>query len=171
MPLRHGRTEQTLLRIANLLSFGLYTHREQATPAEAVASLDTARQLAYHRRFLREVAKTSARVEVQWEIADVRRSLAFIAEHGARADSKTAAAVALIFARTQDEEAQRLCLGSLYRINNEAAKDALARIYRDEAQDERWRTLSAAYLRRAADEQQRIAPATAKFIATIGGDQ
>ena len=171
VPLRHGRTEQALLRVANLLSFGRYTHREQATPAASVAVLDTARQLAYHRHFLREVAQTSARVEVQWEIADVRRSLAFVAEHGARADAKTAVAVARIFAATQDEETQRLCLGSLYRINNEAAKDALARIYRDEVQEERWRTLSAAYLRRAAGEQQRIAPATAKIIATIGSEQ
>ncbi|HYY41322.1 MAG TPA: hypothetical protein VE775_01245, partial [Pyrinomonadaceae bacterium] len=126
-------------------------------------------QLAYHRRFLREVARTSARVEVQWEIADVRRSLAYVAAHGARADDKTASAVAHIFARTRDEETQRLCLGSLYRINNEAAKDALAHIYRDAAQDARWRALSADYLRRAAGEQQRITPATARIIAALDG--
>jgi len=77
--------------------------------------------------------------------------------------------VALIFARTQDEAAQRLCLSALYRINNETAKDALARIYRDQAQDARWRSLSAEYLRRAAREDQRIAPATAKIIAEMGG--
>lgn len=171
VPLKHTRTEQTLFRVANLLSFGLYTHREQATPAEQTDALDTARQLAYQRRFLREVARTSAQVEVQWNIADVRRALAFIAAHGARADGKTADAIARIFAHTQDDEAQRLCLNGLYRINNETAKAALARIYRDTAQDTRWRTLSADYLRRAAREEQRIAPDTAKIIATIGGDQ
>jgi len=169
VPLKHTRTEQTLFRLANTLSFGLYTHREQAAPNEAATALDTTRQLAYHRHFLREVARTSVRVEVQWNIADVRRSLAFIAEHGARADGQTAAAVARIFAHTQDEETQRLCLNGLYRINNETAKDALARIYGDEAQDERWRTLSAEYLRRAAREDQRITPATAKIIAEMGG--
>jgi hypothetical protein len=171
VPLQHTRTEQTIFRVANLLSFGLYTHREQATPGEQAATLDVERQLAYHRRFLREVAKTSARVEVQWDIANVRRALEYTAAHGARADGKTAAAVAKIFAHTQDEAAQRLCLDSLYRINNETAKAALAHIYRDEAQDARWRSLSADYLRRAAGEQQRIAPATAKIIATIGGEQ
>ncbi len=171
VPLKHTRTEQALFRVANLLSFGLYTHREQASPAEQLTALDTTRQLAYHRRFLREVAKTSARVEVQWNIADVRRSLEYVAAQGTRADGKTAEAVARIFARTEDAETQRLCLDSLYRINNEAAKDALARIYRDAQQDERWRTLSAEYLRRAAREDQRIAPATAKIIATIGGGQ
>ena len=67
------------------------------------------------------------------------------------------------------QETQRLCLNGLYRINNETAKDALARIYGDEAQDERWRTLSAEYLRRAAREDQRITPATAKIIAEMGG--
>jgi hypothetical protein len=169
--LKHTRTEQVLLRVANLLSFGLYTHREAATPDEQIAALDGTRQLAYHRRFLREVAKTSARVEVQWAIADVRRSLAYVAEQGARADGQTATAVARIFGHTEDAEAQRLCLEGLYRINNETAKDALARIYRDDRQDERWRTLSAEYLRRAAREDQRIAPATAKIIAAIGGGQ
>jgi len=167
--LKHTRTEQTLFRVANLLSFGLYTHREEATPAEQAAALDVERQLAYHRHFLREVARTSARVEVQWEIADVRRALEYVAAHGARADAKTAKAVARIFASTQDEATRRLCLSSLYRINKETAKDALARIYRDEAQDARWRTLSADYLRRAAGEQQRIAPATAKLIAAMDG--
>ena len=94
-----------------------------------------------------------------------------MAAHGARADGQTATAVARIFARTEDEETRRLCLDGLYRINNETAKDALARVYRDGQQAERWRTLSAEYLRRAAREEQRIAPATAKIIATIGGGQ
>ncbi|HEX8071036.1 MAG TPA: hypothetical protein VF546_13860 [Pyrinomonadaceae bacterium] len=170
VPLKHTRTEQALLRVANLLSFGLYTHREDAPPAEQLATLDPARQLAYHRRFLREVARASARVEVQWDTALVRRSLAYVAEHGAAADGKTASAVARIFAHTEDEELRRLCLSGLYRINNETAKAALARVYRD-APDERWRALSADYLIRAAREEQRIAPATAKIIATIGGGQ
>ncbi len=169
--IKHTRTEQMLLRVANLLSFGLYTHREQATPAAQTAALDPARQLAYNRRFLREVAQTSAQVEVQWNIAAVRRALSYVATHGARADGKTATAIAHLFAHTHDEETQQRCLDSLYRINNETAKAALAHIYRDDAQDERWRALSAAYLRRAAREEQRIAPDTAKIIATIGGDQ
>lgn len=169
--LKHTRTEQTLFRVANLVSFGLYTHREQATPAEQTDVLDTERQLAYQRRFLREVAQASAQVEVQWNIAEVRRALTFVAAHGARADGKTATAVARIFSHTQDDETQQLCLGSLYRINNETAKTALARIYRDDAQDARWRALSADYLRRAAREEQRIAPDTAKLIASIGGER
>ena len=166
-PLVHSRAEQVLLRVASVATFGLYRHREAATHGEQFASLDIARRLAHHRQFLREVARSSAAVEVQWDIAEVRRSLAFVGEHGERADGKTASAVGRIFARTKDEETQRLCLSSLYRINNETAKNTLVRIYRDEAADARWRTLSAEYLRKAARESQRISDGDARIIAAI----
>ncbi len=166
-PLVHSRAGQALFRIARVASLGLYRHREGGAPGEQITTLDTARRLTYHRRFLREVARTSASVEVQWNIEDVRRSLAFVGEHGERADGKTAAAVGRIFAHTKDEETQRLCLSSLYRINNETAKTTLVRIYRDEAADARWRTLSAEYLRQAARESQRISDQDARIIAAI----
>jgi hypothetical protein len=85
----------------------------------------------------------------------------------ARADGKTAEAVGRIFAHTKDEETQKLCLASLYRINNETAKNTLVRIYRDEAADARWRALSAQYLRQATREAQRISTNDARIIATI----
>jgi hypothetical protein len=166
-PLVHSRAERILLRVANVATFGLYRHRESVAPAAQFAALDPARRLAHHRAFLREVARSSAAVEVQWNIADVRRSLAFVGEHGERADGKTAAAVGRIFAHTKDDEARRLCLSSLYRINNETAKTTLVRIYRDEAADARWRTLSAEYLRKAAREAQRISDGDARIIAAI----
>ena len=165
----HSRPLRTLFRLAHIASLGSYKHREQATPEEQKALLDEARSLAHHRRFLREVAHTSAAVEVQWDIAEVRRSLRFIEERGARADGKTASAIARIFAHTADARTRELCLSSLYRINNETAKNSLVRIYRDETADARWRTLSADYLRRAAREEQRISAHDAKVIATIGG--
>ncbi|HEX8635212.1 MAG TPA: hypothetical protein VF703_13780 [Pyrinomonadaceae bacterium] len=166
-PLVHSRTERALLRVANVATFGLYRHREQAAPAAQFAALDASRRLAHHRQFLREVARSSAAVEVQWNIADVRRALAFVNEHGERADGKTAAAIGRIFAHTEDEETRRLCLSSLYRINNETAKTTLVRIYRDEAADARWRALSAEYLRKAARESQRISQGDARIIAAI----
>lgn len=168
VPLKHGRAEQVLFRLGNLFSFGRYTHREQATP-ELSARLDIKRRLAFHERFLREVAKSSPQVEVVWNIEDVRRSLAFVAEHGSRASGKLASAAAHIFARTQDEETQRLSLNCLYRINNETAKAELLRIYRDPKLDARWRTMSAEYLRLAVRQEQRIAPADAKVILSVIG--
>jgi hypothetical protein len=166
MPIKHGRPEQVLFRLANVLSFGLYTHREKATP-ELKAQLDVKRQLAFHERFLRQVAKSTPQVEVAWNIEDVRRSLRFIAENGSDANRKVASAAASIFSRTEDEEARSLCLNGLYRINNETAKKELLRIYRDQKLEARWRTQSAEYLRLALKEEQRIAPADAKAILSV----
>jgi hypothetical protein len=167
----HGRAAQTFFKVANTLSFGLYTHREDAAVAGQVAALDVERSLSRHRKFLREVAQTSSQIEVEWDVAEVRRSLEFLAAHGESADGKTSAAVARIFTRTADEGVRRLCLDCLYRINNETAKNSLVRIYRDESEDARWRAKSAEYLRAAARSQQHISPADAKIIAAIGGNE
>jgi hypothetical protein len=166
MPLKHGRAEQVLFRLANVLSFGRYTHREKTTP-ELQAQLDVKRQLAFHERYLRQVAKSSPQVEVVWNIEDVRRSLRYIVENGSAANGKIASAAARIFTRTEDEEARSLCLNGLYRINNETAKKELLRIYRDQKLEARWRTQSAEYLRLAIKEEQRIAPADAKAILSV----
>lgn len=166
----HGRAAQVAFKLANTLSFGLYTHREGAADDAHLAALDVERSLSRHRKFLREVARTSSQVEVEWNINDVRRSLAFLAEHGERADGKTSGAVARIFAHTGDEEVRKLCLNCLYRINNESAKTSLVRIYRDDTQETRWRAMSAEYLRAAARDQKRISAGDAKIIATIGGN-
>jgi hypothetical protein len=166
MPLKHGRAEQVLFRLANVLSFGLYTHREKQSP-DLQAQLDVKRQLAFHERYLRRVAKSSPQVEIVWNIEDVRRSLRYIAENGSEANRKVASAAAHIFTRTQDEETRSLCLNGLYRINNETAKKELLRIYRDQKLEARWRTQSAEYLRLALKEEQRIAPADAKAILSV----
>jgi hypothetical protein len=169
VPLVHGRTGRFMLRFANLLSLGLYTHREDATPERQREQLDTERRLAFHRRFLREVSKSSPLVEVVWNMEEVRRSLRFIADYGSRADAKTSAAAARIFARTHDDETRRLCLNSLYRINNETAKAELLRIYQTAGLAPELRSLSLEYLRMAMREEQRIAPADAKIIASVVG--
>lgn len=166
--LKHGHTGQVLFRLGNILSFGLYTHREKNSPAMQ-ARLDIKRRLAYHERFLREVAKSSPQVEIVWNIEDVRRSLRFISEHGDQASGKAASAVARIFARTMDEETLRLSLNCLYRINNETAKTELLGIYRDAKLDAKWRALSEEYLRLAVKQEQRIAPSDAKVILSMIG--
>lgn len=168
VPLKHNRASQVMFRLGNLLSFGLYTHREDATP-ELEARLDIQRRLAYHERFLREVAKSSPQIEVVQNMDEVRRSLRFIAEHGEQASGKAATASARIFAQTQDEETLRLSLNCLYRINNETAKAELLRIYRDAKLDAKWRAQSAEYLRLAVKQEQRIAPSDAKAILSVIG--
>jgi hypothetical protein len=167
MPLKHGRKGQALLRLANVLSFGLYTHREQATP-ELSARMELRRRLAYHERYLREVAR-SPRVEVDWNIEEVRRSLRFIEENSAAASGRMASVVASIFARTEDETAREICLSGLYRIDNETAKKELLSIYNNQQLTARWRIASAEYLRMAVRENQSIAPADAKTILSVVG--
>lgn len=168
MPIVHGRAERTLFRAANILSFNLYTHREKSS-ATLDAKLDIQRRLAFHERFLREASRSSPQIEVVQNIEDVKRSLRFVAEHGAAADKKTALATARIFAHTQDDETRRLCINGLYRINNETAKKELLHLYQNGQLEAVWRTLSAEYLRMAVREEQRIAPADAKIISAVVG--
>ncbi len=168
VPLKHGKTQQIFFHLGNLLSFGLYKHREEATP-ELLDKMELARRLEYHDRYLREVARSSPVIEIVWNMDEVRHSLQFIAEHGQQANSKTAKAVAQIFRRTNDDEARRLCLSSLYRINNETAKKEMLALYRDDKLTDTWRVLIAQHLRNAVREEQRINPKDAKVILSVVG--
>jgi hypothetical protein len=161
-----GDAERVLFRLANLMSFGLYTRREQVTP-ERMARLEIERRVAYHTRVLRDAASSSPVIEVARDIETVRRSLQFISDHGERANNRAARAVAQIFSRTEDAAARELCLRSLYRINSETAKSELVRIFRDERVEMRWRTLAGDYLRSAMREHQRIHPRDAQAIASL----
>jgi predicted type IV restriction endonuclease len=108
--------------------------------------LDLARRLSYHTHFLREVAQSSARIEVVWNLDDVRRSLRFIAEHGSKADSKVISATANIFGRTADDETRRMCLESLSRIDNPKARNELIKISQSKELTPDLKDLIAAYL-------------------------
>ncbi|HJQ31182.1 MAG TPA: hypothetical protein VJ866_03335 [Pyrinomonadaceae bacterium] len=169
VPLEHGRAGRVMLRFANVLSLGLYKHREAGEPQQVRLTLDAERRLAFHKRFLQQVARSTPVVEVVWNIEDVRRSLRYVAEAGERADAGAAEAAAKIFAQTEDAETRRLCLTSLYRINNEVAKSALLRLYQSPGLDAELRTLTAQYLRDALREDQRIAPEDAKAIISVVG--
>ncbi|HEY0172943.1 MAG TPA: hypothetical protein VGB98_18130 [Pyrinomonadaceae bacterium] len=169
VPLEHGKAGRVLFRFANVLTLGLYKHRESAAPADVRRTLDGERRLAHHKRFLQEVARSTPVVEVVWNVEDVRRSLLYVASADTRGDAGAARAVAKIFAQTGDDETRRLCLACLYRINNEAAKSALLGIYRSPELAPELRTLTAEYLRNALREEQRIAPGDARAIlATFG---
>lgn len=144
--LEHGRAEQMLFRLANVLSFGKYTHREKSDP-EMQARLDDARRLAYHTRFLREVAKSSPQIDVTWNLDEVKRSLQFIVEHATSADPKLATATARIFVRTQDDETRRFCLDSLSRMTNPKAKSELLHLSQQKDLDQAGRDLLMSHLK------------------------
>jgi hypothetical protein len=145
VPLKHGKAEQVLFRLGNILSFGAYTHRESAN-GENDERLDIARRIAYHTRFLRQVSNSSARIEIVWNLDEVRRSLQFIAEHGPAAGSKATRAAAAIFLKTEDEETRQVCLASLARINTSKARAELLRISQDTHLQPAWKERVLAYL-------------------------
>jgi hypothetical protein len=145
LPLAHSRKEQIFFRAANILSFGTYTHRENATP-DMGDRLDLARRLDYHSKFLREVARSTGQVDVAWNLAEINQSLQFLSEHGAGAGSNTAKAAAGIFLRTQDVETRRFCLASLGRMTNPRARTELLRLSQLQKLDQAGKDLIISYL-------------------------
>src|SRR6202040_2440745 len=115
-----------------------YVHREDATPGLS-ARLEMARRIERHTSFLKEAARSSPQTEVAWDMNAVKHSLQFLAERGAGANGSAARAAAMIFVRTGDVEARRLCLDALYKINSKAAKNELVGLYRQEQSQSEWR--------------------------------
>lgn len=142
----HGSTARVFFKLANILSFGKYMHREKANP-ELEAKLDVARRFSYHTRFLQEVAKSSPRIDVTWDLAEVKRSLQFILDHAPGAGSKSATVTATVFLRTQDDETRRICLASLTLMTNPTAKNELQRLSKSEGLDQAGKDLLSAYLK------------------------
>ena len=145
VPLKHGKLERTLFRVGNILTFGKYTHREDAEP-EMEARLNVARRLHHHTRFLREVAQSGPRIDVAWNLNEVQRSLRFVAEHGSLANTRAVVATAKIFDRTDDEETRRICIESLVRITNPKARKELIRISQNSDLAPVWKDLITALL-------------------------
>lgn len=158
-PLEHGPKAQLAFRMLNILTFGRYVHREEPS-VELEYRLDVARRLQYHTRFLQQIAKSSAEVDITWNLDDVKTSLRFIADHGAEADSRAAAATARIFARTRDDETRRTCLDSLSRIRGNKARNELLRISQNTGVDQTLRDLASEYLRDGNRSTQPIAATT-----------
>lgn len=165
-PLEHGGSAQFFFRAMNVLTFGKYVHREELTD-DMEDRLDIARRLEFHTSFLQQVAKSTAEVDITWNLDDVRRSLQFIAAHGSEAGGKAAAATANIFARTKDEETRRACLDSLARIHSPKAKHQLLRISQNDKVDKALRDLASEYLR-GVHRDQPIAATVSGTPITVG---
>jgi hypothetical protein len=160
LPLEHGEKAQLAFRMLNVLSFGRYVHREELTD-DMEDRLDIARRLQYHTSFLQQIAKSTAEIDITWNLDDVRRSLRFISEHGAEAGSNAAAVTAKIFARTKDDETRRACLDSLSRIHSPKAKNELLRISQNNDVHKALRDLASEYVR--------ISPRSEPIAATVSG--
>jgi hypothetical protein len=167
VPLEHGRNAQLAFRVLNVLSFGRYVHREENTE-EIESRLDISRRLQYHTRFLQQVAKSTAEIDITWNLEDVRRSLRFIAEHASEAGGNAAAATAKIFARTKDEEIRRACLDSLSRIHSPKARSELLKISQNNEVDKVLRDLATEYLRGNNPRVQPIAASVSGSPVVVG---
>ena len=161
LPLEHGGKAQFAFRVLNVLTFGKYVHREKLSD-EMEDRLDVARRLQYHTRFLEQIAKSTADIDVTGNLDEVRRSLYFIAEHGEAAGSNAAVATAKIFVRTKDDEIRRACLDSLSRIHSSKAKNELLRISQNTSVDKAYRDIASEYLRG-------IIPRVEPIAATVSG--
>jgi hypothetical protein len=126
--LEHGAGAPFIYKLGTILSAGMYRHREKTPPDSQLARIDLSRRLAFHRRFLEEVVRSTPVVEVGWDIRDVRRSVGFLAEQGRPGDGKNVKLAFRVFERTQDRETRRLCLNGLARAGSPAAREMLARI-------------------------------------------
>ena len=144
--LEHGRTGKVFFRVANVLSFGKYVHREKAAP-DLEARLDVSRKLAYHTRFLRESARSSTQIEVTANVDEVKRSLRYIADNASTAGSKSAIAAAEVFKNIRDQETRRFCLDTLSRMNNGKARSELMRLSKDKKLDQAGKDLIASFLK------------------------
>src|SRR5258705_11106727 len=165
--LEHGQAAQLAFRLANIFSFGRYVHREQLT-TEMRDRLDIARRLDYHTKFLQHVSRSSAEIDIAWNLEEVKRSLHFMAEHGAGVGAHAVSAAARIFARTKDNETRRACLYSLSRINNPRAKSELLRISQNKEIDKDWRDIAEAYLRQGSQGEQPIAVSAGGTQSKVG---
>ncbi len=165
----HGRATRFWFELGNVVTFGRYIHREDATP-ELEQRLDLARRVKFHTQFLDRVAKSSPQVEVAWDVPTVQKSLKFLADNAAAANGSTAKVTAQIFQRSTDEESRKLCLDVLSGINDKGARKEMLRIFREEPLNSEWRSVVAARLRKAVIEADRIKANEANSVmAEIGG--
>ncbi|HZI86262.1 MAG TPA: hypothetical protein VFD48_05480, partial [Pyrinomonadaceae bacterium] len=151
VPLEHGSTAQVFLKVANIITFGKYVHREKASP-EMEARLDVARRLSYHTKLLRKIGKSTPQVEIAWDLDEVKRSLRFLADHAEEANSSAASAAAKIFLLTEDSDTRQVCLDSLSRMNTRRAKTELQRLSEDKRLDPAWRATVISYMNQTGTE-------------------
>ncbi|MGZ5435192.1 MAG: hypothetical protein ACXW3F_03970 [Pyrinomonadaceae bacterium] len=166
--LAHGPAMRFLFGMGNIVTFGRYVHREDATP-ELKQGMELARRVRYHTELLQQVARSSPQIEVAWELPNVRASLKFLADNAHAANGSAAKVAARVFERTADSESRTLCLDVLSRINDKTARKEMLRLFREQQPNSEWRTSVAERLRKAVSEGERIKPADAKMVlAEIG---
>jgi hypothetical protein len=137
----HGRAAQVAFQILNIGSLGLYTHRESGGEL-LLASVDRQRKAASNALYLQEVVESGPRVEVTWNLEEVRRSVQELAVQGIRPDL-----LAKLFLRTGDEAMRMECVNALIAMDTPASRAEMDRLAGDSEVAPRWREAFAGLLR------------------------
>lgn len=145
MPISHGRAARVALKTINILSFGLYTHREQLHDG-SIAQLGIKRQIDFHKGYLRDVVGSKARIDVGWDLNQVRRSLTFLMTYDSSNYDKLAHLSAQIFNMVDDKETRELALQTLSHLHNQEARNELTHLIQDSKLESEWREKCTHYL-------------------------
>jgi hypothetical protein len=114
----HSGPALALFRLTSIATLGIYKHKETMTPV-LLADLDRQRRFAWHKRFLEEVAGSSPRLEIAYNIEHVRRSLdaiTQIVQDGNEFRDASEELVMRVFAQTSDDATRKLCVNCLERL-------------------------------------------------------
>ncbi len=113
MAYEHGWGARAGLKLASVVTLGIYKHRE---PNESLleARLDDERTVARHLRFLETVAQSGPRTEVVWNMDEVKHALDDLAT--SRVAARSAQVVEKILRQTSDEETRALCQRALQNL-------------------------------------------------------
>jgi len=125
----HGPVARTFFTLAHVLTFGLYTHREELTP-ELRMRADLSRRVAYHRARLEAALRRSVRLDEEHDLAELRASLEFLRTHAELAGPEIVGVLRDAFSRSQDPEFRRACLRALAALPSEKAQRVLLALER-----------------------------------------
>lgn len=129
----HGPKTQAWFGAWNLLSLGMYTHREPASSTLPL-QLGQERRLETHKRYLAEVIAGSPQTEVVYDMSAVRRSVRVLAQDSG--DPEVPRLVAALFLRTADEETRAECVQVLQHLR---AREQLQALSAHAGIEARWR--------------------------------
>jgi len=137
----HGRAAQATFQILSVGSLGLYTHRESGGPL-LISEVGRQRKIQFNTMYLQEVVESGPKVEVTWNLENVRSSLRVLAAQGVRPDL-----IAQLFRHTGDDDLRMECLNALRGMSSLASSAELTRLAADPGVTPSWRGTIADLLR------------------------
>src|SRR5439155_4589738 len=111
----HSTPALAFFRLTSVATLGIYKHKDEMT-RELPTDVSRQRRFAWHKRFLEEVAGSSPRPEVAFNIQQVQRSIDAITQIGQDSEEFKQASedlVRRILVQTSDDTTRQLCVNCL----------------------------------------------------------